>query len=431
MRLERLFIDTGMHTFTAEFHRGCTVIGGLDASAREALAGEIIDSLAGARPGVHLELDVGGHALTVFRPTKGRHRVVDTEAVADVTGDHLGPDGSIDLFASLGVDRALGRQTMRLTKEDLLGRAPTDAVVTRLATVDQDALWETAERLRATERIAETIAATSGTSVSDVALMDAVERKHAELVDATESYDRIRLISLTIADIGAIAGLALLFTEGIAGVPFLALAVAGAILGLFYRLRVREATRAERKVLTAAGAEDYTSFHLERVSALLDGDLERRRFMQAVSDHRHAADEWTDLAGDVPVELALHHRNQIRASAELRSGVGSLQTLSAEAVAVPDDVTDELAQVLVARIEAVRALTPGEDSVPLVVDDPFEDLDPNMLPMLLELLVAASGSPQMILLTGDDAVTSWARIEEMTGRLAVVEPVVARSSVPI
>lgn len=433
MRLERLVIDSGMHTFTAEFHRGCTVIGGLDGSARQALAGEIIDSLAGARPGVHLELEAGGRELTVFRPTLGRHRVVDTDAVADVTDEHLGPDGSIDLFASLGVDRALAKQTMRLTGDDLVARAPTHAVVTQLATVDQECLWDAAERLQATERTVETIAATSGTSgtsVADVALVDAVEQQHARLVDATERYERIRLISLTIADIGAIAGLALLFTEGAAGAPFLLLALAGAILGLYYRLRVRDATLAERRVHTEAGAEDYTSFHLERVSALLDGDVERRRFMQAVSDHRHAADEWADLAGEIPVDTALRHRNQIRASAELRSGIGSLQHLSDGATAVPESVTDELAQALLARIDAVRALTPGEETVPVVVDDPFEGTDPTMKPMLLELLVAASGSPQMILLTADEDVTSWARIEEMTGRLAVVEPVVARSSVP-
>lgn len=430
MRLERLVIDSGVHTFATEFHHGCTVIGGLDGPARRALAGEIIDSLAGARPGVHLELEAGGRELAVFRPTQGRHRVIDTAAVTDVTEEHLGSDGAIDLFASLGVDRALAQQTMRLTGDDLQVRAPTHTVVSQLATADQERLWEVADRLQTSERTVEAIVATSGTSAADLALVDAVEQQHARLVDATERYDRIRLISLTIADIGAIAGLALLLTEGAAGVPFLLLALAGAILGVFYRLRVREATQAERRVLDSAGAGDYASFHLERVSTLLDSDEERRLVMQAVGDHRRAVDDWAELAGDIPVEVALHHRNQIRASAELRSGVGSLRHLCDGATAVPESVTDELAQALLGRIEAVCALTPGEETVPVVVDDPFEGTDPAMKPMLLELLVAASGSPQMILLTEDEAVTSWARIEEMTGRVAVVEPVLARSRVP-
>lgn len=430
MRLERLVIDSGLHTLTTEFHRGCTVIGGLDGSARQAFAGEIIASLAGARPGVHLELESRGRELTVFRPTHGRHRVVDTGVVADVTDEHLGPDGSIDLFTRLGVDRALARQTMRLTGDDLEARAPTHAVVTQLAAADQDRLWDAADRLQTTQCAVEAIAATSGTSVEDFPSSRPVEEEHARLVDATRSHDRIRLISFTIAGLSALAGLALLATRGAAGARFLVLALVGAIVGLHYLRRMRDATRAEREVLSAAGSGDYASFHLERIGLLLDGDEERRQFMQAASDHRHATDEWADLAGDIPVETAQHHRTQICASAELRSGVGSLQHLSG-ADAVPESVTDALAQAILTRIDAVRALTSGDETVPVVVDDPFEGMDPAIKPMLLELLVAASGSPQMILLTEDEDVTSWARIEEMTGRVAVVEPVVARSTVPV
>lgn len=430
MRLDRLVIDSGAHTFTTDFHPELTVIGGLGASAREALAGEIIDSLAGARPGVHLELHSKNRDLTVFRPAQGRHRVVDTESVADVTDEHIGPEGTIDLFAALGVDRALARGTMRLTRQDLDVRAPADSMITQLAAVDQSVLWATAERLQVTEEAVERIGAESGTAITDIALVDAVEQRHAELVKATESYERIRLISLTIADVGAIAGLALVVRDGLVGLPLILLAAMGAFLGLYYRRQVNAATAAEREVLSATGAEDYASFHLERVSALLDGDVERRRFMQAVTDHRHAEDDWTDLAGDVPVSFALQHREQIRAAAALRTGAGALQYLSSTAPALTEDLTGELAQVLLARLEAVRALTGGDETVPLVVDDPFESLDATLKPMLLELLAAAAGTPQMILLTGDEDVTSWARIEAMTGHLAVVEPTVRKSKVP-
>ena len=428
MRLERLIIDSGEHTLATDFHPKLTVIGGLDSASREALAGEVIDSLAGARPGIHLELEAGGRSLTVFRPATGRHRVVDTELVTDVTEDYLGNDGSIDLFAALGVDRTLARNTMRLTRDDLRLRGATDELVARLSAVDQEELWDAARALKSSDEVLSRVSADSGASATDVALVDAVEEKHAALVAATESYERVRLISLTIADVGAIAGLFQFSSEGLAAaVPFFLLALAGVVLGLYYRASVQSAKTAERRVLSTTGADDYASFHLERVSALLDSDNERRRFMQAVGEHRQAAERWTALAGDISLSFALQHQVKIRAAAQLHHGVGAMQFLSGEAPHVSADVTAELAQALLNRIEAVRALTGGDETLPLVVDDPFGGLEPTMKPMLLEMLSATAGSPQLVVLTADEDVTSWARIESLTGELAVVEPTLQRS----
>ena len=153
MRLERLVIGSGEHTLSTDFHPGLTVIGGLSPSTREALAGELIDALAGARPGVHLEVQAGGRSLTVFRPESGRHRVIDTDSVRDVTHEHLGPDGEIDLFAAAGTDRALARRTIRLTRDDLVPESESDAWIARLAAADQETLWDTAMRCRASERL--------------------------------------------------------------------------------------------------------------------------------------------------------------------------------------------------------------------------------------------------------------------------------------
>ena len=262
--------------------------------------------------------------------------------------------------------------------------------------------------------------------MADAGLVDQVEERHAALVQATESYDRIRLISLTIADVGAIAGLTLMITEGTAGLPFVVLALAGIFLGLFYRRSVKAAELAERDVLTEAGVDSYSTFHLERVSRLLDDDAERRRFMEAVSVRHHADDAWRELAGDVSLAFAREQEPNIRAAAELQQGTGRRATSTS---AIPPDVSSELAQALLSRIEAVRALTAEGDTLPLIVDDPFADLAPEMKPLLLEMLSSAAGAPQLIVLTADHDVTSWARHEAACGRLAVVEPTV-RSSVP-
>lgn len=429
MRLERLVIDAGERSLATEFHPKLTVIGGLSEGAREALVGEVIDSLAGARPGVHLELQHGERNLTVFRPAKGRHRVVDTGSVADVTNQYLGPDGDIDLFAAAGVDRSLARRTIRFSREDLVLQGESDAWVAQLAGVDQEQLWESAMRFRAAEQLLERVSESAGTSAGDVAVVERVEEKHAELVEATESYERVRLIALTIGTIGAIGGIAAAQLDtGVPALPFLALAVVGVVLASVFRLGVNRAARAERAVLAEAGADDYSSFHFERVSALLDSDNERRRFMLAVSDHHKAMEAWGAVAGEVPLHFALDHERQIRATSELQSGVGALRVMSGEAPEVAGDVTAELAQSVLARVEAVRALTGTEDSFPLVVDDPFDGLEPSMKPMLLEMLSAQAGSPQLILLTSDADVLSWAEVEQMTGDLAVVEPTIRRAT---
>ncbi len=427
MRLERLVIDAGERSLATEFHPRLTVIGGLSESGRTALVGEVLDSLAGARPGVHLELVERGHSITVFRPAKGRHRVVDTDSVADVTDQHLGPDGDIDLFAAAGVDRALARRTIRFSRDDLVLRGESDAWIARLAGVDQNDLWETAMRCRAAEQLLERVSESAGTSSSDAAIVERVEEKHAELVEATETYDRTRLIALTLGTIGAIGAVAGSQLDGtLPTLPFLALAVVGVVLATYFRLGVNRAARAERSILAEAGADDYSSFHFERVSALLDSDNERRRFMLAVSDHRKAAEAWADIAGPVPLTFAMEHERQIRATAELHTGVGSLRALSQEGPEIGDDLTAELAQCVLARLEAVRALTGGDDSLPMIVDDPFDGLEPSLKPMLLEMLAAQAGNPQLIVLTSDADVLSWAEVEQMTGDVAVVEPTIRR-----
>ncbi len=425
VQLERLIIDSGEHTFATAFHPRFTVIGGLDHASRAALAGEIIDSLAGAKPGVHLELRAHDRALTVFRPPSGRHRVIDTGSVDDVTTQYLGSDGSIDLFAALGVDRALAQRAIRLSSDDLVLRGATDEYVSRLAIMDQDLLWDTATRFQAANELLDQVSESSGASATDVELLDTVEATHAELVDATEKYDKIRLASLTVADIGAIVGLALTFSDqATSGLPFILMAIAGVVLALHFRRRVTRAENAEREALSFAGAEDYASFHFERVNALLDTDGDRRRFMEVVSAHRKASEQWKSVAGDISLTFALEHADQIRLSADVQHGVRSLQYLSETAPVMSADTTGELAQALLNRIEAVRALTPGADVLPMVVDDAFEDLEPTVKPMLLDMLSASAGAPQVILLTGDEDVTSWARMEAMTGQVAVIEPTV-------
>src|SRR5687767_4448390 len=94
MRVERLVIESGEHTFTLDLHPRLTIVAGMGRVERESLIGEIVGALGGSRPGVHVELEErSGRHLAVFRPTNGKHRIVDVDRARDITAqmaDELG-----------------------------------------------------------------------------------------------------------------------------------------------------------------------------------------------------------------------------------------------------------------------------------------------------------------------------------------------------
>ncbi len=132
------------------------------------------------------------------------------------------------------------------------------------------------------------------------------------------------------------------------------------------------------------------------------------------------AERWHELAGDVEVDWALAHREEIEAGASLRRRLAALELISST---VPDAGDDEAGELAGALVEAlVRTRHAGAEGLPLVLDDPFGAVDGSLKPLLLELVGQASRDQQVILLTSDDEVASWARLEALTGELGVVEP---------
>ena len=95
MRVERLVIEAGENTLTLDLHPRLTVVAGMGRVERESLVGELIGALGGSRPGLHLELEErSGRHLAVFRPTTGRHRIVDVDRARDVTAEFTDADGA-------------------------------------------------------------------------------------------------------------------------------------------------------------------------------------------------------------------------------------------------------------------------------------------------------------------------------------------------
>jgi hypothetical protein len=193
------------------------------------------------------------------------------------------------------------------------------------------------------------------------------------------------------------------------------------IVSIRFRRRMELARKAETEALAAAGARSYIGFHLQRVNGLLQGQHNRQRLANAAEEHRHAVGRWQALAGEVAVEWALTMRERIatlaqRLADEGRAGSGPADP-SLRAVEPAD-----LAHALVARLAELRNAGPGGQSLPLILDEPLNGVDPSIKQWMLELVGRSAGTPQVVYLTEDEDVAAWARMEAVAGHLAVIEP---------
>jgi hypothetical protein len=136
-----------------------------------------------------------------------------------------------------------------------------------------------------------------------------------------------------------------------------------------------------------------------------------------------AAAIWRSLAGDTDVHWAVDHRTEIQAAARLRQHIAALRSLSSSAPDLSDDDAVALAQGIVSQLTA--ATNSAGSRPPVLLDETFDQLEPAVVPLLLELLPGLVGDLQVILLTEDEAIASWARLEALAGELALVEPALA------
>ena len=423
VRYERLVIQAGSNSFSVTLHPRLTVIAGVGPLEREGLAGELIGALGSSRSGVHaeLQLDDGRH-LAVFRPEGGRHRVVDIDRATDVSREFTTPEGRIDVLAHAGIDLRRARRRLRLGAADLATGTKGAALIRQLADVDQSRLWSAAEQLRRTDDHLQQVAEAVGSAPEDAAVIDKIEQRHQAFEAAQERHERFRAKSIGIAITGAVAAVPIAFFNRIAAFGPLFLASITVLISVVFRSLMERAARAEEEALAEAGAQSYLGFHLQRVNGLLASDQNRKRLMTAADEHNKAVAAWRTMAGDIQVDWAFEHREEILAAARLRRDITALGAMSATAPDADGDRTADLARVLVGRLAELRHLGADGESFPLILDEPFVGLDPGMKPSLLELLGNSAGSPQLILLTEDEEVASWARLEALTGALSIIEP---------
>ena len=395
-------MEVGRESVTVPFHERLTVIAGVGGPEREGLVAELLGAMSGERGGVRLRvLDDDGRRLEIIRTTAGETRVIETETGRDATDDLRNADGDVDLLCGLG-------HRTHLSARDVAAASQSEETVAALARLDQNRLWRAAEALRHANLELQDEACTAGTVLEDAAVVDEIERRHAEVEKAVIRQAQLRERGMQAAGVCAIGAIAAMLHHPLLALPFLAVTVLLTVANIHMRRKVDLLRAAEESALDAAGARSYLGFHVRRVEGLLSRGETRERLSHAAELHRIATREWTSIAGDVEVEWALERRARIE---EAAAGDGRDREVE------PSD----LAHAVVSRLGDLRAGVGGR-VLPLLLNEPFAGADASIKHWLLELIGTSAGNPQIVYLTEDEEVAAWARMEALTGELAIIEP---------
>lgn len=423
MRFSRLVIEAdAQQSLSLSMHPRLTVIAGVGPDVRRALSGELLGALGATRSGVHLELvDDQDTQLAVFRPSQGAHRVVDVTSGEDRSDEFRTADGRIDLLAWNEVDPRRARDLLAFDGSSVGAESAEDDVVNRLADLDQGTLWSAAARVRITQEELQQLAQKVEAVESDDAVASKIERRHQLHQQADEQANRFRRQSGVVAAVSLGLAAPTWYVKPESAAPMAAIGCIAIVLMLIYRARVEAAHRAERSALAQIGAKSYLGYMVSQVDEIFDETEQRKRLSAMAEDHRAAAVRWTKLAGDVSVEWALAHHDEIDATAQLRRQLRTLGRVSPGGVEV-DGRAVEVAHALVSHLARLRRAGRDDESLPLIIDDPFADLAEATRIELLELVQRTSGPPQVILLTDDPAIARWARPRALSGDLDLVEP---------
>lgn len=402
-------------------HPRLTVIAGVPSQVRGVLCSELLGAMGATRSGVHLELvDDRDRSLTVFRPSHGAHRVLDVGDGSDVSDEYRTEDGRIDLLAWHGLDERESRELLFFDRSTVDTDRSGDEVVNRLADVDQRELWAAASRVRITEEELQALTAEAERPTDDD-MTARIERRHQATEVASQQAVKFRRQSTSVAVAALALALPVWYFRPDSALPLVAIGAIALALALVYRARVEANHRAEQSALAQAGANSYLGHLVSQVDELFDGTEQRKRLAAVAEDHRNAAMRWTRIAGDVSVDWAMAHHDEIEATAKLRQQLRMLGRVAPGGVEV-DERTVEIAHALVSHLARLRRGGRGNESLPIIVDDPFGELPEHTRIELLELVQRSSGPPQVILLTDDPAITRWARPRALSGDLDLVEP---------
>jgi hypothetical protein len=399
-----------------------TVLAGVPAPVRAHLVEEILGGLTGARSGVHLELHNGSdRRITVVRPREGDHRVDAPDDGVDLTDDYRNGIGRVDVLERYGIPPRAHGCVLHVDGAAAGAVTADDVQVARLGSLNQAELWSTANRVQVTEAEFQALSTQVDHGDDGTAAVARVEKRHHDLDEAIATRQETQRNLFRLGALALIGAVPVATMSSLSAMPLVAIAVGALALALVLRAKIAVAVRQEEAALASAGSDSYLGFVVRQVDGLMTGTELRRRLSAVAADHRESAIAWTRLAGNVTVDWAYTHQREIDAAARLRSHLGAMDTVSATAPEI-DERTAAVAGLVLGRMTELRRIGYGAESFPLILDDPFTELDPSVRLGLLELIAREAGSPQVILLTDLDDVAGWARLEALSGRAALLEP---------
>jgi hypothetical protein len=422
MRYTRLAIEAQGRTLKLGFHPRFTVITGVGSATRESMVQELIAGLGTNRSGTHLEIQTDANeSIAVFRPPEAPHRVIDTSSGQDVSPRFRSSTGTIDVLGAFGLDTATARRWMRIGPNDLVATSSGHQLIARLGRINQSQLWSAAQRVQIAKENVE--AQGPEGVVEDADLTERIDRSYQSHDDALEQADKTRVLAIGVGTFGLAGSAIVASTSVVASILLLVVAAIATLTAFIFRKRVTYYEKRLAEALGEAGSDSYLGYQLSRIDNYVVDEHHRRHRAAAQDDLDATLRTWRTVAGDVTVDWALEHRPAIEASAKLHDDRGSTPDTGEELVAThAADETPELIESLLARLGRARQLGSNGEAFPLLLDEPFGTLDPMVRPALLEVLVAQAGTPQIILLTNEEDVVAWARLEAITGALSLVGP---------
>ena len=419
VHFERLVIEACQRTYALDLHRRLTVIAGVGQLERKASITELIGGLERRPLGgpSRDRLRRRGAATPSSGRRAGRHRVVDIDRSADVTDDFMTPEG-LDVLRRAGIDGANARRQLCVSPDDLATRSQLEHYLAALARIDQGRLWDVAAKVEDRERRLAQAARAAGSDAEDVVMYAEIERRHQDFEQAQDDNERVRYLSFIGGAGGALVGMAVAAIYGFwFAVPFLLVAIAATAASIAFWRRLEQRPPARRGGAARRG---------RGVLSHLPDPPGQRPAGQRPGPARHDAGGRGAPGGPGRVagpgrrgapRLGRQHRTEIRQQARrLRNSVGP-QNAMAPMVLGAEDNRAELAHALLQRLQQLKSLGAGGESFPLLLDDALTEVDPGVKPELLELLTKASLDQQIIYLTEDADVASWARVEALTGHL--------------
>jgi hypothetical protein len=421
-----------------DLHAGLTVVEATPGDAGP-LVRALVGSLACEEDGVHVEFTRDdGSFLVAFRPIGAAHRVVDVVTHRDATGTYAGRDGSIDLLATWRATPRVLERDIVAGAEDLQQEDPTVQWVARLSANDVEQLISAAQaEVAAEEELRRaTESARALPDEAEVARLLKEARERADLAERRHNRSRVATLAVgTTVPVAAVVGLNTIGAGGAIGLlaGTMAVTVGCFIYGRRYERAINEesATVARLKG-PSTGIDGTASTGTGVPDAGVVDETVRTTLLTAAERYHGTAQTWQDLAGTVPAPWVLAEADRLRRAAALRAEVGLPHPVQSDSLMAAPASTALMAG-LADRAASTRAITGDADPLPLFLEDPLHGLEWAEKAPVLEFLGRLAARQQIILVTADQEVLAWARLEAMTGGVAVAgiasgEPGVAKGA---